>query len=205
MSKYQKLKAEKLDWLRNIVANPPADDECAIWPFGTLRSGYCHVMFEGKAKPASRVVLILSTGIEPVGMHAAHGPCHNRACLSPLHLEWKTPKQNSHDKFRDGTAIGPYRTDPSLPECSNVDCNYKASTSGMCSTHYRQHLFNVKRSEVLTGLSDEFVTPRKAMQLVIKNGGAPTHHPTFVELLERLEKNGDLQRNGNKYRLAQTA
>lgn len=41
----------------------------------------------------------------PEGLHAAHGPCHNRRCINPHHLEFKTAAENEHDKVRDGTHL----------------------------------------------------------------------------------------------------
>jgi hypothetical protein len=39
----------------------------------------------------------------PDGLHAAHGPCHNRSCVNPHHVSFKTRSENEHDKVRDGT------------------------------------------------------------------------------------------------------
>jgi len=94
-------KGEPLRWARKILDNP--QDDCIIWPFSTKTDGYGCVQFRGKSTNASRLMLILKTGIDPADMEAAHGPCHNRSCVNPNHLSWKSPKANTMDRMRDGT------------------------------------------------------------------------------------------------------
>ena len=59
-----------------------------------------------RIEKAHRAVLLLAVGPPPTADHeAAHRPvvCHNRGCVNPRHLEWKTGCQNSADKLLDGT------------------------------------------------------------------------------------------------------
>ena len=93
----------KLEWLKKVVSAAPTDD-CIIWPFAVNYEGYGYVKFAGRSAMLSgRAILIMSSGDDLIGMHAAHGPCNNRRCCNPSHLSWKTPKQNQRDRFRDGT------------------------------------------------------------------------------------------------------
>ena len=90
--------------MRFIKAAVSADtEECIIWPYGTA-SGYGLIRYKGKMRRASRLALILSTRQDPEELVAAHGRCHNRLCINPKHLSWKTATENCADKKRDGTA-----------------------------------------------------------------------------------------------------
>lgn len=194
---------ERLQFLIDLAANPPSKDECVLWPFSKSLDTYGMVLFEGRSQNASRVALILHTGQNPSGMHACHGPCHQRACCNPFHLSWQTPQQNSLDRRRDGTALGPHRTDPSLPECSAVDCSHKASLDGMCLLHWRRNWFEERRIEILSALSTDLVTPKNARKMVVRNGGVGVQLSAFVGVLDKLVKSGDLLRHGKKYRVAE--
>lgn len=78
-------------------------DECIIWPFAKDKDGYGKV---GRSGRAHRQVLELAEGPAPSPEHeAAHKPqvCHNPSCINPRHLRWATIRENSHDRFLDGT------------------------------------------------------------------------------------------------------
>jgi hypothetical protein len=78
-------------------------DECVIWP-GCKSEGYGQVRYDGKMRLTHRLALTMHTGSEPAGMQAAHGPCHDRACMNVRHLYWATVADNAGDRLRDGTA-----------------------------------------------------------------------------------------------------
>lgn len=81
-------------------------EDCLPWPYGTNGSGYGVVRWEGRKRPAHRVVLELVEGPPPAeSMEAAHAPlvCHNRLCVSPAHLRWATSAENKADRVLDGT------------------------------------------------------------------------------------------------------
>lgn len=83
--------------LRSIVT-----DECVVWPH-TNNKGYGRIRYLGRSHPAHRLALVLATGMDPPDMQAAHGPCHNRACMNVAHLRWATQVDNLADQVRDGT------------------------------------------------------------------------------------------------------
>jgi len=91
-----------LDFLKSVISNPPQG--CVDWPFTVGENGYGQIRINRRNQKAHRVSLQLHTGESGEGMDAAHGPCHNRQCVNPLHLSWKTRSQNLKDKRRDGTA-----------------------------------------------------------------------------------------------------
>ena len=78
-------------------------DSCILWPFG-LANGYAHFALDGKSVRVHRHVLLAVCEPPAGGLMAAHGPCHERRCINPLHLSWKTAAENAADRIRDGSA-----------------------------------------------------------------------------------------------------
>jgi hypothetical protein len=104
MSRYQEL----LEMTRT-----PGDD-CIVWPHGDNGHGYGILRVNGKPAPAHREALHVFSPA-PKGkvctisgewtsgdkLDAAHGPCHNRRCVNPLHLSWLTRRENIANGKRD--------------------------------------------------------------------------------------------------------
>lgn len=78
-------------------------DDCVVWPGPLNRYGHAPIRFKGRMTLAHRVALALRFPPPFENAQAAHGPCHNPACLNYRHLSWKTNKQNAEDRYRDGT------------------------------------------------------------------------------------------------------
>lgn len=89
-----------------LVADMATPDDGCIEGLGTPKStGYYRARFGERSFSQHALVRAMFEGLErpPAGLHAAHGPCHNRRCINPHHVEFKTAAENEHDKLRDGT------------------------------------------------------------------------------------------------------
>jgi hypothetical protein len=94
--------------LRWLKAHTEYDgDECLTWPFSTDRKGYGKLWYEGRLRPASRIMCTLVHGEPPQeGLDAAHscGKGHE-GCVNPKHLRWATRSENHMDKVAHGTIL----------------------------------------------------------------------------------------------------
>lgn len=81
----------------------PNDQGCMLWTGKPNWQGYGRMDVRGRQIKAHRLSLFLSAGPPPTKKHETAHSCRNRICVSPLHLSWKTRKENSDDRERDGT------------------------------------------------------------------------------------------------------
>lgn len=100
------VRGSTLAFINQCVKSPP--DDCCIWPFSKISTGYGNFRLGEKNLLAHRYALSLYTGIPYDNeLHALHAPeiCHSPACINPKHLRWGTPAENASDKRTDGTLL----------------------------------------------------------------------------------------------------
>lgn len=79
---------------------------CLLWPYALNSAGYGHLMHEGKNVLAHRMVCEAINGPSPHDKQEAAHLCGNghKGCVNPLHLEWKSRKDNASDMIAHGRA-----------------------------------------------------------------------------------------------------
>lgn len=80
-------------------------DDCLIWPYCIIPSGYGTLGFARKTYRAHRLMCVLVYGDAPTLEHDAAHSCGNRACVNPKHLSWKTSRDNHLDQRMHGTSV----------------------------------------------------------------------------------------------------
>lgn len=81
-----------------------SSDDCLIWPFSRDRNGRARINgYESGS--ACRVICEEVNGAPPTPQHEAAHSCGNGhiGCVSPMHLSWKTSKENKADELIHGT------------------------------------------------------------------------------------------------------
>ncbi len=78
-------------------------DDCIMWPFSLLPSGYGNLGYLGKGWRAHCLMATLAHGEKPTPKHEVAHSCHQPGCVNPRHLSWKTHQQNILDKVARGT------------------------------------------------------------------------------------------------------
>lgn len=92
------------EWIDRHLDNK--GEECLIWPFARRSNGYGTVVYDGVYGSAHRVMCRLKNGPPPTDKHEAAHSCGNgsKGCVNPMHLTWKTSKENNADRILHGTS-----------------------------------------------------------------------------------------------------
>lgn len=94
-------------WIRDVALTHQSDD-CLIWPFTRLATGYGRLGRNGKQIFVHRYICEWVNGPPPEPhYHAAHS-CGNGhlACVNIRHLRWATPTDNQRDGRRYARRLG---------------------------------------------------------------------------------------------------
>jgi hypothetical protein len=96
-------RGEPREWLLAHVNYNGVD--CLIWPYAKMTNGYPLTWWNNKKAGGHRVMCELANGPPPSPEHEAAHSCGNgrNSCISPVHLNWKTPMENSAEKYAHGT------------------------------------------------------------------------------------------------------
>jgi hypothetical protein len=103
MGRKQTKKGTGMAFLQKHLAHQ--GEVCVPWPlFIDPASGYGLLYFRKRTQTAHRIMCQLAHGDPPTPKHHAGHSCHNRICINPNHLSWKTHSENMLDKRANGTA-----------------------------------------------------------------------------------------------------
>lgn len=118
-------------------------EECLIWPFSTVHNGYGQLGHNGRMYRAHRLMCELVHGPSPDDtLQAAHS-CGNGhlGCCAPLHLSWKTHRDNHFDRILYGT-----KRDKKEGKLSKEDVAFVRSQKGNISQMKLAEMFRVSHS-----------------------------------------------------------
>lgn len=79
--------------------------ECLLWPYSRTSAGYGEIFFNGRRCHVHRLACEHANGPAPTPEHEAAHNCGkgHEGCVTLVHLEWKTAKQNAADRKIHGT------------------------------------------------------------------------------------------------------
>jgi hypothetical protein len=77
-------------------------DDCVIWPFARIQTGYGQLGYMGKVYKANRLMCILAHGEPPTPKHESAHSCGNGhlGCVNPRHLSWATYQENQQERWQ---------------------------------------------------------------------------------------------------------
>lgn len=99
--------AERFFW--DVVVGHDGPD-CLFWPFPMPAAGYPYTTISGERVRVHRKACEVAHGKPPSAISMALHSCGNGhlGCVSPSHLRWGSPSDNSRDSAKHGTAsVGP--------------------------------------------------------------------------------------------------
>ncbi len=78
---------------------------CFYWPYSTNRLGIAQIRIGGILLNIPRALCEFRHGPPPTPKHQAAHSCGmgHKACVNPMHLSWKTQRENEADKLIHGT------------------------------------------------------------------------------------------------------
>jgi hypothetical protein len=68
---------------------------CYLWTGALTKTGYPEVLYNKKVCRVARLALSEAIGFPPYKQHNASHLCDNRICVSPDHLIWELPGDNT--------------------------------------------------------------------------------------------------------------
>lgn len=98
-------RGSNLEWLFEHARHQ--SDDCLKWPFSRKTNGYGQINYLYRTTLAHRVMCLIAHGDAPSPAHQAAHTCGkgHEGCVNPRHLEWKTPRENAHDRILHGTYL----------------------------------------------------------------------------------------------------
>lgn len=96
-------KGKAIAFLRDNVSY--AGTDCLIWPFFRKTNGYGVLGYLGRVRLAHRLMCTLVNGEPPTPDHEAAHSCGRGTdgCVHPLHVSWKTGRENVLERREHGT------------------------------------------------------------------------------------------------------
>lgn len=94
-------RGQALRWLLDALDRET--DECVLWPFAKMETGYGQVQTGRKLNLVHRIACLATHGSPKTDQTDAAHSCGNRACVNSRHLRWSTRRENQRDKVGHGT------------------------------------------------------------------------------------------------------
>lgn len=123
-------------------------EDCLLWPFSRMESGYGQGAWGGVRMVASRAMCIAAHGEPPSKKHEAAHSCGKgrEGCVNPRHLYWATRSQNQMDRVQHGTSNRGERH--GMAKLNAVDVIGIRQMEGVMSHRAISEYFGVSKSHV---------------------------------------------------------